>query len=119
MVRRRKTFLRVHACTHLGCGTEQNTDAPGVHVAKELGLAYVRVGVMDKGDLVGGNAPCHELLLHVVVNGELGRGQRDQGIHVSGHGSILTVIIFLVGGCAPEAPAFVSRQKPAHVFSFH
>ena len=94
MVRGYKSFLDVHASAHLGGGTEQNADTPGVHITEQLCLSYIRVGVVNESDFVSGNAFRHELLLHVVIHGKFAGRHGNDLIHIDDTGKSIIFIFF-------------------------
>ena len=73
---------------------QQDTDAARIHVAEQLCFSHIRVGIMDEGDFPGGNALCHEILLHVVIHGERA-GCGNDCIHIDDAESIvLNIFLF-------------------------
>src|ERR1035438_10325878 len=62
--------LNIRAGAHLLRRSEHYPYPPGVHRIKEQLLGCVRLGVMDKRDLVGGNTGFDKLRTDIVVNVE-------------------------------------------------
>ena len=79
MVDSHKAVLHVGPGAHLLGGAEQDAHLPGPHLAEQLLLLRLCVGVMDKGDLLTGNACRHQLIPDVLIDIEravpLGRGE--------------------------------------------
>ena len=79
MVDGHKAVLHVGPSAHLLGGAEQDAHLPGTNLAEQLLLLRLGVGVMDKGDLLTGDASRHQLVPDVLVDIEspvpLGRGQ--------------------------------------------
>ena len=94
-MRGHQTFLDVHASAHLAGGAEQDTNAPGVHIAEQFCFPYVRVGVMDEGDFLGGNPVFHQFFPHVVIHGELA-GCGNDLIHIDDTGKSILIVFRLV-----------------------
>ena len=88
-----KPFLHIHARAHLGGGTKKDANAASIHVAEQLCFSHIRVGVMDEGNFLGGNALRHELLLHVVIYGELA-GCGNDFIHIDDAEGFVLVFLF-------------------------
>ena len=57
-----KSLLHVHARAHLGGRANEDADSAGLHIAEQLALAEVGIGVMDEGYLFGRDALVDELL---------------------------------------------------------
>ena len=65
-----RSELCLHVCpgSHLECRADEYTHLPGAHFGKQLRFGGISLGVMDKGDFVFGDALCHELLPHIVID---------------------------------------------------
>lgn len=48
---------------------------------------------MDEGDFISGNTLVHEFLFHIVIHGEVAGRERNDGIHVGGHGRIFAAVV--------------------------
>lgn len=69
---RHKTILNIGACAHFGGTAQQHTHLPGAHLAEQLLFLDLRVGVVDKGNLLCRNAAGNQFGTNVIVNGEGG-----------------------------------------------
>src|SRR5438105_15600936 len=65
--------LNIRAGPHLLGRSEQYPYATGVHSVEEQFLSCVSLGVMDKRDLVGGDARSDKLRTDIVINIESSR----------------------------------------------
>ena len=70
MMRGDKSLLYIHPSAHFGCGTEKDTNTARIHVAEQFCFSYIRVGIMDEGDFIGGNPLGHQLPFHILVHGK-------------------------------------------------
>ena len=79
VVDRHKTVLHIGPGAHLLGGAEQDAHLAGPHLAEQLLLLRLGVGVVDKGDLLTGDTSRHQLVPDVLVDVEspvsLGRGE--------------------------------------------
>ena len=79
VVDRHKTVLHIGPGAHLLGGAEQDAHLPGPHLAEQLLLLRLGVGVMDKGDLLTGDASRYQFVPDVLIDIEravpLGRGE--------------------------------------------
>ena len=62
-----KPFLGVHARAHLEGGSDQDTNAAGIHVLEKPRLLIGGVIVVDKGDFGLGHPVFNEIGAHVVI----------------------------------------------------
>ena len=67
IMQRHKAVLDVGACAHFGRAAQQDAHLAGADLGKQLLFAHLGVGLMDKGDLIGGHAFGDELLPDVLV----------------------------------------------------
>lgn len=70
MVQRHKPVLDIGARPHFGGGPQQHPDLPLADLGEQLRLLRLGLGVVNVGDLLGGDPLGHELVLDVVVDVE-------------------------------------------------
>ena len=63
--------LDVGTGSHFRRAAKQYTHLAGAYLRKEFFLFYFRVGVVDKGDFLPGNAAGNELIPNILINGEI------------------------------------------------
>ena len=67
---RHKTILHIGARTHFGCTAQQHTHLAGANLSEQLLFLDLRVGVVNKGNLLCRNAAGNQFGANVIVNGE-------------------------------------------------
>ena len=67
-----QTILHIGASPHFGGTAQQHTHLTGTHLAEQLLFLDLRIGVVNKGNLLCRNAPGNQLGTNVIVNGEGG-----------------------------------------------
>ena len=72
MVKGNKPVLHVGAGAHLRSRSEQETDLAGSHLAEQLLLLEIGIGVVDECDFAGRHAAVDQLLPQIVVDRERG-----------------------------------------------
>ena len=70
VMERHQPPLNIRAGAHLLGRSEQHPDPPRVHCIEEQFLGGIRLGVVDKRDLITGDACFHKLRTDIVVNVE-------------------------------------------------
>ncbi|CUO68611.1 Uncharacterised protein [Flavonifractor plautii] len=65
-----KPVLDVHTRAHFEGATHEHPDLTAPDLGKQLLLAGVGVGVVDKGDLMGGDASGNQLVPNVLIDGK-------------------------------------------------
>ena len=68
VMQRHQAILHVGACTHLGRAAQQDAHLAGADLGEQLLFAHLGVGLMDKGNLLGGHTFSDELLPDVLVD---------------------------------------------------
>ena len=120
-MRGHQPFLDVHASAHLGGGTEQNADTPGVHITEQLCLSYIRTGVVNEGYFFRRNPPRDKFASYVVIDGELAGRHGDDLIHIDDTGkSILIVfrLVLLFRGVADKRAVHVYKRPGFQILPF-
>ena len=67
---RHKPVLHIGASAHLGGAAQQDAHLAGADLSEQLLFPHFGVGLMDKGDLIGGHPLGDELLPDVLVDGK-------------------------------------------------
>ena len=70
MVQGDELLLAVGASTHALGAAQQDTHLTAPHFAEQIFLLYLTLGVVDKGDLVFGNAQFQQLRANIIINAE-------------------------------------------------
>ena len=83
VMERNQFVLYVGACPHLEGAANEDAHLTGAHLGKQFLLLHIRLGLMDKGHLIGRHPPGDELLPYVLIDSE--RLFRFQGNGVFQH----------------------------------
>ena len=70
MVQGDELLLAVGAGAHALGAAQQDTHLTAPHLAKQIFLLYLALGVVDKGDLVFGNTQFQQLRANIIINAE-------------------------------------------------
>ena len=65
-----KFVLHIGPRAHFGSAAKENTHLAGANLAEQLLFLDLRVGIVDKGNLLCWNAPGNQFRANVIVNGE-------------------------------------------------
>ncbi len=68
MMQRPQAALHIGAGAHLLGGAEQDPYLARIDGVEQVPLGLIGVGVMNEGDLVCGDAACHQPLAHIIVD---------------------------------------------------
>ena len=70
MVQGDELLLAVGACSHTLGAAQQDTHLTAPHLAEQVFLLYLALGVVDEGDLVFGNAQFQQFRANIIINAE-------------------------------------------------
>ena len=84
-----QTILHIGSSPHFGGTAQQHTHLTGTHLAEQLLFLDLRIGVVNKGNLLCRNASGNQLGTNVIINGERGfffqrehRGLRGGSVYI-------------------------------------